>query len=69
MLVLLGGCADDGEEYCETLAAEQRTLSTLADDSADGGDVLQPTLESFQRLQEVAPDELRDEWDTLTSAS
>lgn len=66
--VLLGGCADEGEQYCEALAEEQQTLTKLADDSADGGDVLGPTLESFQRLQENAPEELQDEWDTLTAA-
>ena len=66
--ILLGGCADEGEEYCETLAEEQQTLTKLADDSAGGGDVLGPTLESFQRLQAAAPDDLQDEWDTLTAA-
>lgn len=67
-VVLLGSCADEGEEYCEVLAEEQQTLTKLADDSAEGGDVLTPTLESFARLQETAPDELQDEWDTLAAA-
>ena len=67
-MLLLAGCADEGEEYCEALAEEQKTLTELADESADGGDVLGPTLESFERLREVAPDELRGEWDTLVAA-
>lgn len=66
---LLGSCADQGEKYCETLAEEQQTLTELADDSAGGdGDVLTPTLESFQRVRDDAPEELQDEWDTLVLA-
>ena len=67
-LVALTGCAEEGEEYCQTLAEEQKTLTELADSSADGGDVLTPTLESFERLQATAPEELQDEWETLVVA-
>ena len=68
VLAMLGGCADEGEDYCEALAEEQQTLTELADGSAAGGDVLTPTLESFQRLREEAPEELQDEWETLVVA-
>ncbi len=67
-IVLLGGCSEDEEQYCQVLAEEQETLTGLADDSAAGKDVLGPTLESFERLRDAAPDELEDEWDTLSAA-
>jgi hypothetical protein len=62
----LMGCSDPEEGYCETLAAEQGELTELAE--RDSGDVLSPTAASFQRLQEAAPEELRDEWDTVVGA-
>jgi hypothetical protein len=66
----LVGCSDPEEGYCETLAAEQEELTELAerDSGRDSGDVLSPTAASFQRLQEAAPEELRDEWDTVVGA-
>jgi hypothetical protein len=67
-LVVLGGCADEGEQYCEALAEEQENLNELADSSAEGGGTLTPTLEAFERLRTAAPEELRDEWDTLVVA-
>ncbi len=68
LLALLTGCADEREEYCEALAEEKATLNELAESSADGGDVLTPTLESFEELRAVAPEELQDEWETLVVA-
>lgn len=68
VLALLTGCADEREEYCEALAEEKATLNELAESSADGGDVLTPTLESFEELRAVAPEELQDEWETLVVA-
>lgn len=65
---LLTGCSEQGEDYCDVIAEEQKTLTDLADSSADGGDVLTPTLESFERLRAAAPEELRDEWDTVVVA-
>jgi hypothetical protein len=62
----LVGCSDPEEGYCETLAAEQEELTELAE--RDSGDVLSPTAASFQRLQSEAPEELRDEWDTVVGA-
>jgi hypothetical protein len=68
-VLALGGCSeDDGEDYCAALAEEQKTLTDLADTSGEGGDVLTPTLESFEKLQDAAPEELQDEWDTLVVA-
>lgn len=67
-LAVLGGCAQDGEQYCEALAEEQQVLTDLADSSDRSGDVITPTLESFQRLRAEAPEELQDEWDTVVVA-
>ena len=65
----LTGCSSEQEAYCEALADEQATLTDLADDAAEGGeDVLTPTLESYERLRDAAPDELLDEWDTVLGA-
>jgi hypothetical protein len=66
---LLAGCASDEESYCEVLAEEQKTLNDLAEQAADAEtDVLTPTLDSFERLRDAAPDELADEWDTVVFA-
>lgn len=66
--LLVSGCADDSERYCEALETEQKTLTELANSSAEGDDVLTPTLESFQRLRDTAPEELEAEWDTVVLA-
>ena len=68
LLMPLAACADEGEEYCEALAEEKATLTELAESSVDGGDVLTPTLESFETLRAAAPEELQDEWETLVVA-
>lgn len=65
----LAGCSDQQEAYCEALVEEQQALTELADSAGEGGvDVLTPTLESFERLRTAAPDEVRDEWNTLVAA-
>ena len=67
--VLVAGCSEEGEDYCGALAEEQSTLDDLADRADAGGeDLLTPTVEAFQRLQESAPDELQDEWETVLNA-
>jgi hypothetical protein len=62
----LVGCSDQEDVYCEALAEEQDTLSELAESGS--GEVLDRTLESMERLRGEAPDELRDEWDTVVRA-
>jgi hypothetical protein len=63
---LLTGCSGEGEDYCEAVAEEQQKLTELAD--SESGDVLTPTLDSFERLRDVSPDELGDEWETVVVA-
>ncbi len=68
-VLVLSGCADDGGDYCAALADEKETLADLSGSAPEGGtDVLTPTLESFERLKAAAPDELKDEWETLVVA-
>lgn len=67
LVAALSGCADADEEYCGALAEEQETLTELAS-GAGRDDVLTPTLASFERLREAAPEELADEWDTVVFA-
>jgi hypothetical protein len=69
VLALVSGCSEDGEDYCEAMKEEQKTLTDLADSSSEPGtDLLTPTLESFERLREAAPEELQDEWETVVVA-
>jgi len=65
----LAGCSDTVDGYCSTLADEQQTLTDLADRTAEPGfDVLTPSLAALERLRDEAPDDLRDEWDTVVRA-
>lgn len=66
----LAGCGGDPEEaYCETLREESRVLQDLAEQAEEpGNDVLVPTYESLQRLQDDAPAQLQDEYTTYVNA-
>jgi hypothetical protein len=66
LLAGLAACSDAEDDYCDALTAEQEELTELA--ARESGDVLTPTAEAFERLQAAAPDELRDEWDTVVGA-
>ena len=68
LATFLSGCSDQGEDYCTALSDEQKTLTDLAQSATKGGDVLTPTLESFERLRAAAPEELQDEWETVVVA-
>jgi hypothetical protein len=70
------GCGGDSAEetYCATFLDRRQELSDLAGQQAEaaktgeGVDVLSPTLTAFEELRGEAPEELRDEWDTLVFA-
>ncbi|WP_148574884.1 hypothetical protein [Nocardioides caldifontis] len=66
LLVGLAACSDQEDAYCDALAEERETLSELA--GSGSADVLDRALASMERLQEQAPEELRDEWDTVVRA-
>jgi len=63
----LVGCGDDDpfEAYCEEVKAQQASLSDdLAGAEATG---LINALPEFEQLEAKAPDDLQDEWNTVTS--
>jgi hypothetical protein len=71
----LAACSDPQDDYCETFLDSRQRLSDLAGQQAEaaqqgseGVDVVTPTLESFEELRTLAPEELQDEWDTLVFA-
>ncbi|MGZ5417414.1 MAG: hypothetical protein ACXWDI_09560 [Nocardioides sp.] len=69
LLVPLVGCAGEQESYCDAVAQEKQTLEDLsagADDPEAG--TLSETIAVFERLQEDAPDDMVDEWDTYVTA-
>lgn len=66
LLLALVGCSSQEERYCDALEDEESALAEAAESGS--GDVLTPTLASFQRLREAAPEELADEWDTVVRA-
>jgi len=66
--VLVVGCGDDEdpfEGYCKEVEDQRPALS---DDLSGGGATgLIDALPEFERLAAKAPDDIRDEWDTVTS--
>ena len=65
--LVLVGCGDDDdpfEAYCDEVKAQRETLS---EDLVGGATALIDALPEFERLREKSPDDLRDEWDTVTS--
>jgi hypothetical protein len=65
--LVLVGCGDDDpfEAYCNEVKAQQAALSEdLAGGEATG---LIDALPEFEKLEAKAPDDLQDEWDTVTS--
>ncbi len=66
--LLAAGCASQQEQYCSALEEEQQTLAELGEGGFDESGTVARTTDVFQRLAEEAPEDLRDEWDTLTGA-
>ncbi len=64
--LLATGCASDKERYCDEVVEQQEPLT-----EAFGGDprvAFFAALPSFRALEEKAPRDIRDEWDTLIGA-
>jgi hypothetical protein len=62
------GCGDDDdpfEAYCKEVEAQRESLSE--DLAGDAGTSLIDALPEFERLQDKSPDDLKDEWDTVTT--
>ncbi len=68
-LATLTGCSSDTESYCGVLEERQQELTALADrvDQPDV-DIFGESLTIFEDLQDAAPGDVRDEWDTLVFA-
>ena len=66
--LLATGCASQQEQYCSALEEEQQTLAELGEGGFEESGTVARTTDVFQRLAEEAPEDLRDEWDTLTGA-
>jgi hypothetical protein len=64
----LTGCASDTQQYCGTLRQDRPTLNRLASTAKPGSHVVPRTLAVFQNLRDQAPDDIRDEWDTMVFA-
>jgi hypothetical protein len=62
------GCGDDDdqfESYCKEVKAQQESLT---EDLAGGtSTALIDALPVFEKLRDKSPDDLRDEWDTVTT--
>lgn len=66
--LLVAGCSSQQEQYCSALEEEQQTLQELGEGGFEESGTVARTTDVFQRLAEEAPDDLRDEWDTLSGA-
>jgi hypothetical protein len=67
--VLLVGCSSKADSYCGALKDEKAAFGKLAT-AAEGKDpgYLTDALALFERMRKAAPDDLRDEWDTVVFA-
>lgn len=66
--LLATGCASQLEQYCSALEEETPTLQELGDGGFEESGTVSRTTQVFGRLAQESPDDLRDEWDTLTGA-
>jgi hypothetical protein len=59
------------ESYCGTLKGDRKELSALAKKTsgkAGGSQALARTVSLLSKLRDEAPDDIRDDWDTLVQA-
>ena len=64
LLVACGG--DPYADYCDAVKSHQHELSRTLD--AGGQQALLKALPTFERLQQEAPSDVRDDWRSLTGA-
>jgi hypothetical protein len=64
--VLVTGCADQKEKYCDAIEDHQEKLGQILGDG--GPDALFKALPIFRDLADEAPEDLRDEWRTVIDA-
>ncbi len=64
--LLMTGCADQQEKYCDAVEDHQQELGETLGDGAP--DALLKALPIFEDLADQAPEDLRDEWKTVIDA-
>ena len=64
--LLMTGCADQQEKYCDAVGDHQAELGELLGDGSP--DALLEALPVFRDLADEAPDDIRDEWRTVIDA-
>jgi len=64
--LLLGGCADQKEKYCDAVQDHQQELGDILGD--DAPDALLRALPIFRDLADKAPQDIKDEWRTVIDA-
>jgi hypothetical protein len=65
--VLLSGCGGDRyADYCSTVKSQQKQLTKTLD--AGGQQALLKALPDFEKLEDRAPSDIRDDWKVLTGA-
>jgi hypothetical protein len=60
LALLLGGCGEQGDDYCAAVREHQERLSEIA--ASDDQGALFEALDVYRQLQEEAPADLGDEW-------
>jgi hypothetical protein len=66
VVVLVTGCKDQQEKYCDAIQDHQEKLGQILGDGAP--DALFEALPIFRDLADEAPEDLRDEWRTVIDA-
>ena len=64
--LLVTGCADQQEKYCDAVEDHQQELGEIL--GGGSPDALLKALPIFRDLAEDAPEDLRDEWKTVIDA-
>ncbi len=64
--LLVTGCADQKEKYCDAVKDHQQELGEIL--GAGAPDALLKALPIFRDLADDAPEDLRDEWKTVVDA-
>lgn len=67
--LVLGGCSDPTESYCRALVDRHHAVAELAaGPGRPSRQQLHAGLAAFEELQQAAPTDIRDEWDTFVFA-
>ncbi len=66
LLLALAGCGDPAEDYCGALETDQQQLADMI--GSDSPSALLNNLALLRDLGDQAPEDLKDEWQTFTTA-